>query len=173
MPIAPLLLSLATLGQAPTDRTEYYLSESRVISPDGKPLGIIAGIVRREYRPGERKIVEMGIALDPAPGSLPTVTNIEWTVDGQSATITERSERINGKGKLTGPPWAWTDWTSTVTMKDVPGTFRNTAKATPRGIATRTEQLDASGKRLALFDQVDTKIRKETYDVLRAKLLPQ
>lgn len=36
---APLLLILATLGQAPAARTEYYLSESRVLSPEGKPLG--------------------------------------------------------------------------------------------------------------------------------------
>jgi hypothetical protein len=173
MPFAPLVLILATFGEAPSARVEYYVSESRVYAPDDKPVGIIAGLVRREYRQTERKIVEMAIALDPTPGSLPTVTIIEWAVDGQTAAITERAERITGTGKLTGPAWSWTDWSWTVTMKGVPGTFRNAAKLTPRGVAIRTEQIDAAGKRLAFFDQVDTKISKETYDLLRGKLLPQ
>jgi len=173
MTFAPMVLILATLNQAPAARIEYYLSESRVIAPDGKPLGILAGLVRREFRPNEQKIVEMGIALDPAPGSLPTVVNIDWAVDGQTAAITEGSNRITGEGRLAGPSWAWTGWTSTVTMKDVPGTFRNAAKMTPRGVAIQTEQVDAAGKRIASFEQVDTRISKETYDLLRSKLLPQ
>ncbi len=175
MPIAPTLLILAVLGQspAPSPHIEYYLSESRVYAPDDKPVGILSGLIRREYLPAERKLIEMGIALDPTPGALPTVTVIEWSVDGKTAAITERSGRINGKGTLIGPPFAWTEWKWTVTMKDVPGTFRNAAKQTSRGVAIRTEQIDKAGKRLAFFDQVDTKITKETYDILRAKLLPQ
>ncbi len=58
-------------------------------------------------------------------------------------------------------------------MKDVPGTFRNAHKVTRCGLLTRSEHLDATGKRLEVFDQVDTRITKETYDVLRARLLPQ
>ena len=138
-------------------------------------MGILTGLVRREYRPSDGKILEMGIALDPTPGALPTVTNIDWAVDGQTqmATITERSERIQGKGRLSGTPWSWTDWAWNVTMKDVPGVFKNTAKVTRGGVAIRTEQVDSAGKVLAVFDQVDTRIRKETYDLLRGRLLPQ
>ena len=58
-------------------------------------------------------------------------------------------------------------------MKDVPGTFRNASKVTRRGLATRSERVDSAGKRLEVFDQFDTKITKETYDVLRSRLLPQ
>jgi hypothetical protein len=174
--IAPLLLMLATLAQAPAAaRTEYYLSESRVSSPDGKPLGALAGLIRREYRPDAGTIVEQSIALDPAPDSLPTVVTLEWTVDadGEMAILKERTGKISGRARLVGKPWAWTEWSWTGTMKDVPGTFRTVSKLTTRGASTRTERVDAAGKRLEVFDQVDTKISKESYDVLRSRLLPQ
>jgi hypothetical protein len=174
----PLLLILATLAQnpaTPAARTEYYLSESRVLAPDGKPLGALAGLIRREYRPDAGTIVEQSIALDPAPDALPTVVTLEWTVDadGEMAILKERTGKISGRAKLVGKPWAWTEWSWTGTMKDVPGTFRTACKLTPRGASTRTERIDAAGKRLEVFDQVDTRISKESYDVLRSKFLPQ
>ena len=100
---------------------------------------------------------------------------LEWTVaaDGATAEIASRDGRVRGRARLDGPPWAWNAWAWNGTMKDVPGTFRNASKATRRGWATRSERVDAAGKRQEILDQVDTKITKETYDVLRARLLPQ
>ena len=175
---AVLVMMLANVTQKrrpppPPPRVEYFVSESRVFSADGKPKGIIVGLVRREYQPVENKIKETGIALDPAPDALPTVVNIEWAIEGDVATITEDSGRIKGKGRLGGTPWSWNEWAWNVSMKDVPGIFRNTAKVTRAGVTIRTEQVDASGKVLAIFDQVDTRIRKETYELLRSRLLPQ
>ena len=180
----PLLIPiLAAAAQAPADapargptaRTEYYLSEARVQSPDGKALGAMVGLGKREYRPNDGTIEQMDIALDPAPGALPTVVVLEWSVasDGASAEIKSHDGRVSGRAKLTGPAWAWTGWSWSGTMKDVPGTFRNATKAARRGWSTRSERVDATGKRLEVFDQFDTKITKETYDVLRARLLPQ
>lgn len=158
----------------PPPRVEYYLSEARVFSADGKPVGILTGLVRREFRPADRKIVETQIALDPAPDALPTVVTLEWVVDdqGDTASIGEQNERVRGKGRLAGPAWGWTSWSSNIVMKEVPGIFKNTAKVTPRGVSIHTEQVDAEGKRLSVFDEVDTKIRKETYDLLKGRLLP-
>jgi hypothetical protein len=173
-----MLLVLATPGQArtggePAPRVEYYLSESRVLSPDGKALGALVGLGRREYRPVDGTITQMDIALDPAPGSRPTVVVLEWTVAGDTADIKDGESKLRGRARLTGPAWAWTDWAWNGVMKDVPGTFRTTVKATRRGHAVRTEHLDESGKPLEIFDQVDTRITKGTYDLLREKFLPR
>jgi hypothetical protein len=172
------LLLVATPGQQPlasepTPRIEYYLSESRVVSSEGKPLGMLVGLGRREYRPSERTITQMDIALDPEPGGRPTVVTLEWTVDGSTAVIQDREGKLKGRARLGGPAWNWTEWAWNGVMKDVPGTFRTTSRATRRGFAVRTEHLDESGKLLEAFDQVDTRITKETYDILRARFLPQ
>jgi hypothetical protein len=176
--IMTLLIAWLATAQAPAgpaSRIDYYLTEVRIQSADGKALGAMVGLGKREYRPDERKIEQMDIALDPGPAALPTVVVYEWSVgdDGATAEVKSHDGRIKGRARLAGPPWAWTDWSWTFTMKDVPGTFRNAQKVTRRGLLTRSEHLDATGKRLELFDQVDTKITKETYDVLRARLLPQ
>lgn len=170
-----LLLALASLGQIPAPQTHYFLVESRAISADGKPLGALAGLTRREYRPSESTIVETSLAVDPAPSALPTITVTEWTVspDGTSATLKDRAGRLSGEAKLVGPAWRWTDWTWTGTLKDVTGTFRNAAKVTPHGLAIKTERVDAGGKRLDTFEEIDTRISKESYDLLRSKLLPR
>jgi hypothetical protein len=172
------LLVVATPGQQPrasdlTPRIEYYLSESRVISPEGKPLGALVGLGRREYRPSERTITQMDIALDPDPGARPTVVTLEWAIDGATAVIQDRDGKLKGRARLGGPAWNWTEWAWNGVMKDVPGTFRTTSKATRHGYSVRTEHLDESGKRLEVFDQVDTRITKETYDILRGRFLPQ
>ena len=160
---------------APAARVEYYLTEVRIQAADGKVLGAMVGLGRREYDPAGATIEQRDIALDPAPGALPTVVTLDWTVasGGATAEIRSRDGRISGRAKLTGPAWAWTGWTWSGTMKDVPGTFRNATRVTRRGLATRSERVDDAGKRLEVFDQFDTKISKETYDVLRARLLPQ
>jgi hypothetical protein len=173
-----LIVLLAATAQAPAgpaSRVDYYLTEVRIQSADGKALGAMVGLGKREYRPDERTIEQMDIALDPAPGALPTVAIAEWAVDdaGATAEIKSRDGRIKGRARLVGPPWAWTEWSWSGTMKDSPGTFRYATKVARYGLLTRSEHLDATGKRLEVFDQVDTKITKETYDVLRSRLLPQ
>jgi hypothetical protein len=171
-----LLIALAALAQTPTSpRIDYYLSEVRIQSADGKVLGAMVGLGKREYKPDERRIEQMDIALDPAPGALPTVTVVDWTVsgDGGSAEIKDHDGRLKGRARLVGPAWAWTEWSWSGTMKDVPGTFRNATKVTRRGLLTRSERVDEKGKRLEVYDQVDTRITKETYDVLRRRLLPE
>lgn len=178
MSTAALLLILATTPQAPAPaplapRVEYFLVESRIVGPDGKALGALAGLTRREYRPSEATITETSLAVDPRPGTFPTVTVVDWTVADATATIRDRSGRMTGTARLVGPPWAWTEWSWTGAMRGVPGTFRNTAKATRRGVAIGSERIDESGKRLELFEEIDTRISKETYDLLRSKLLPQ
>jgi hypothetical protein len=174
--LVPILVALAQApSQEPAARVDYYLSEVRILGPDGKALGAMAGLGKREYKPAEGIIEQMDIALDPAPDALPTVAILEWTVapDGTTAEVASRDGRVKGRARLDGPRWAWNAWAWNASMKDVPGTFRNTCKATRRGWSTRSERVDASGKRLEVLDQVDTKISKETYDVLRARLLPQ
>ena len=179
--MTPLLIPilLAVTAQAPAEgpapRVDYYVSEVRVLGPDGKALGAMVGLGKREYKPAEGIIEQMDIALDPAADALPTVVLLEWTVsaDGATAEIASRDGRVKGRARLAGPRWAWNEWAWNATMKDVPGTFRNTIKSTRRGWSVRSERVDAGGKRLEVLDQVDTKITRETYDVLRARLLPQ
>ncbi len=176
MTTATLVLVLAALNQAPASlapRVEYFLVENRILGPDGKPLDGMAGLARREYRPSEGTILETGLAIDPDAGALPTVLVIDWTVTGTTGTFKDRAGRMTGTGKFIGPAWKWTEWSWTATMRDVPGTFRNTAKATRHGVMIHTERIDATGKRLEAFDERQTRITKETYDLLRSKLLPQ
>ncbi len=173
-----LLIALLATAQgpaAPAARVDYYLTEVRIQSAEGKALGAMVGLGKREYKPIERTIEQMDIALDPGPGALPTVVIYEWSVsdDGAAAEVKSRDGRITGRARLVGPAWAWTEWSWSGAMKDVPGTFRNATKSTRRGLLTRSERVDEKGKRLEVYDQVDTKITKETYDVLRARLLPQ
>ena len=172
-----LLFSAVLFSQAPksapAERSEYFLVESRLVAEDGKPLGALAGLVRREYRPAERLIVESSLSVGLEPGELPTVVTLEWKINGDTAEINDRGGRISGRARLAGPAWAWNAWAWNGKMEKIPGTFRNTAQVTRRGVSIQTEHLDPNGKRLEKFVESQTKITKETYDLLRSKLLPQ
>ena len=63
--LIPLLAATAqTPGDGPAVRAEYYLSEARVQSPDGKALGAMVGLGRRIYKPSEGIVEQTDIALE-------------------------------------------------------------------------------------------------------------
>jgi hypothetical protein len=173
--IAALPLIVATLladGPAPAAKVAYYLGESTVRNADGKALGNLVVLLKRELRPGEARIVETTLLLSSRAGE-PVQEHVTIsTVKGGSFALKERKGTFSGDGTLTGPAWAWTSWTTNTTLAGGGGTLRARNQLTDRGMAVDKTLLAPNGAVRATFTEDHASIDGATYELLRTKLLP-
>lgn len=177
MPLA-LPLIVATLladGPAPAAKVAYYLGESKVRDADGKSLGNLVALVRRELRPAESRIVETTLLVSSRPGEPIQEYVAVSTVDagGGAFTLKEQKGTFSGDGTLAGPAWAWTSWTSTAALGPGGDRVRTRAQLTERGMAVDKARLAPNGAVLVTFTEDHAAIDGATYELLRAKLLPR
>ena len=94
-------------------KATYYLGESRVTTPDGRPVGHLVLLVKREQFPAQAKIVETMLMLSSNPREPATEYVSIFTVEGSTFQMKEQGGSFAGKGELSGKPWEWTAWTTT------------------------------------------------------------
>jgi len=173
---AALLLILATLadGPAPAPKPTYYLGESRVMTADGKPLGSLVSLVRREVKPAESKIVETVLMVSSRPGEPIKEYVAVFSVAGSTFTVKEQGGAFAGDGDLVGKPWEWTAWNSTSKIPGpYGGTLRSRDRLTERGMAVTKELFGGDGALRIKFAEDYASIEGATYELLHAKLLPK
>ena len=177
MPLA-LPLIVATLladgpAPAPAGKVAYYLGESVVRNADGKAMGNLVALTKRELRPAESRIVETTLLVSSRPGEpiqeYVTVSN----VSGATFTLKEQKGTFSGEGTLAGRPWAWTSWTSTANLGPRSGSLRTKSQVTERGLAVDKARLGANGAVLVTYTEDHAAIDGATYELLRAKMLPR
>jgi hypothetical protein len=181
MPLAlPLLVAtLLADGPAPAQATApagsvaYYLGESTVRDADGKALGNLVALTKRELRPSESRIVETSLLISSRPGEPIQEYVTVSSVTGASFTLREQKGTFSGEGTLTGRPWAWSAWTSTANLGPRGGTLRTRSQVTERGLAVDKARLGPNGAVLVTFTEDHAAIDGATYELLRAKMLPK
>lgn len=180
MPLA-LPLIVATLladGPAPAQAqgkasVAYYLGESTVRDADGKPLGNLVVLMRRELRPAESRIVEATLLVSSRPGEPIQEYVAVSTVSGATFNLRDQKGSFSGEGTLSGPAWNWTSWSSTANLGPRAGTLRTRAQATERGLAVDKARVAANGAVAVTFAEDYARIDGATYELLRDKLLPK
>jgi hypothetical protein len=155
-------------------KVTYYLGSTKVESADGRSIGHMASLVKREVIPSESKIVETVLRLSSKPGSEIKEIVAVLNVTGSKFTVKEKEGGFIGDGELTGEPWKWTAWNSTSKIPGPSGgTVKSRDKVTDRGMAVTKEVLGDDGAvRVRLIEDY-VSIDGSAYDLLRAKLLPK
>src|SRR5262249_19990228 len=145
--------------------------ESAVRDADGKPLGNLVVLLRRETKPTESQVVETTLMISSRPGEPIQEYVATSTVNGASLTLKEQKGSFSGTGTLAGPAWAWTSWTTTTTVGG--GSLRSRFQVTERGLAGDKALLAPNGAIRVTFTEDYAAIDGGTYELLRAKLLPR
>ena len=120
LPAAGLLLLLVSLAAAqttPEANTTYYLGEVKMSSPTGRPFGSSISLVKRSIFPAENKIVEIVASIETR--EVKEYTTV-FEIKGSDFTVKDQEGTFSGGGKLTGPAWAWTGWSYSVDMGNLP-----------------------------------------------------
>lgn len=169
--VAPLLAD----GPVPAAEAKvaYYLGESTVRNADGKALGNLVVLAKRELRQAESRIVETTLMISSRPGEPIQEYVAVSTVNGAAFALKEQKGTFSGDGTLAGPAWAWTSWTSTANLSPNGGSVRTRCQLTERGMAVDKARLAPNGATLVTFTEDYAAIDGGTYELLRAKLLPK
>jgi hypothetical protein len=171
-----LTLIAATLlaADGPATKATYYLGESKVMTADGKSLGNMVMLVKRELRPAESRIIETVLMVSSRRDEPIKEYLTVLTVKGSRFTMREQSGAFSGSGELEGNPWEWSGWTSTSKMPGQNGgTIVSRDKLTERGMATSKELSGPDGTVRVKFAEDYAAIDGGTYELLHAKLLPR
>jgi hypothetical protein len=177
MPLALMLLVATWLADGPAQaqasegKVAYYLGESAVRDADGKPLGNLVVLFKRETRPSESRIVETTALISSRPGEPIQEYVATSTVNGTTLSLKEQKGTFSGDGTLAGPAWAWTSWTTNTTLGG--GTLRSRFQVTERGLAADKALLAPNGAIRVTFSEDYAAIDGGTYELLRDKLLPK
>ncbi len=159
-------------AQAPAQASAtYYLGESNVTTPDGKSLGNLVTLIKREQFPAQGKIVETMVLVSSNRREPATEYVSVWVVEGSNFRVKEQSNAFSGKGELTGKSWDWSGWT--IVTQTAAGIIRGHAQRTERGLTIVKELVGPDGVTRAKYTEDHAKIDGGTYELFRTKLLPR
>jgi hypothetical protein len=167
------LAALATSARAadpPPATTDYFVGESRMTTPDGKPVRSTITLVKRELRPADGHVVET-VATVPAEGPVREFVTV-LMVTKNKFTLTVEGDGLTGEGELTGEEWKWTQWKSTTKLAGGRGTVVSEDRLTDRGLTVRKELRGPDGKVQFVFHEELPRVSKEAYDILHGRLVP-
>ena len=174
MSAAPLLILAMFAVDGPTAKTTYYLGESKVMRPDGLPLGNLVALVKREVKPAESTIVETVLMVSSRPGEPVKEYVTTLKVIGSKFTASEKSGGFEGVGELVGKPWEWTGWSSTSKLTGANGGMvKSTDTLGGRGLIIAKEVYSADGAMRVKITEDYASIDGATYELLRDKLMPK
>ncbi len=169
-----LLILTGLLADTHAPTTTYYLGETQVKTGDGKPLGNMVSLVKREVIPADSKIIETVLMVSSYPGEPTKEFVAVFSVKGETFTMKEQSGAFAGDGELIGKPWAWTAWNSTSKVAGERGvTVVSRDKLNDRGMAVIKDVFSPDGTPRAKLVEDYATIDGATYALLRSKLAPK
>src|SRR5437660_88438 len=101
----------ARADDKPETTTQYFLGESKMVTPEGRAIKTSLALVKRVLKPAENKIEEHVLSIDEKSPAKSFV--VVLTVTGNKFTLTDDSKTFTGDGNLKGNAWKWTEWKST------------------------------------------------------------
>jgi hypothetical protein len=174
LPIFALIIATITADgpePAPVARASYYLGESKVFSPAGRPLGNLVTLTKREIYPAESKIVETVLTLSSNPREPSREFVAVSVIEGPTFKLREKSGAFSGSGELTGKAWAWHSWTTNERTQTA--VVRSETQVTDRGLTVNKELVGLDGGVRARYKESHASIDGGTYELFHDKLVPQ
>jgi hypothetical protein len=174
-PIVSVLSAVCTLGPVsraedpPTVTTQYFLGESKMLTPDGRVIRTTLSLVKRVLKPAENKVEEHVLSADEKTPAKAFVVVLD--VAGNKFTLADQSKTYSGDGELKGEPWKWTAWKSTSKLAGG-ATVVSEDKLSDRGMTATKTYSAADGKPQYLFEEKLEHVSAKTYEILYAKLAP-
>jgi hypothetical protein len=158
----------ASSAEATEPQTAYYLGESKMTTPAGKPIRSSVALVKRIVNKDASQIVEHVLTINEKE-SKAFVTTL--AIKGSRFTIAEQSGSFNGEGELVGEPWNWKEWKSVTKMAGGAGTVTSEDKLTEHSLIAKKTFAGADGKVVVHMDEILVPITQKTYEVLYRRLV--
>ena len=172
--ITALLLTalLAQTSLAGQVQVAYFLGEVRMSSPSGQAIGNSLSLVKRTLNPDESRIIELVVSIDPGKPTKEFTTIFE--VQGARFVMKDTEGTFTGEGGLIGKAWEWSGWNYEVEFTGArKGRLKGEDFLGPEGLTVKKSFATADGVVRMLFIEDLKPISKATYDILRAKVLPE
>lgn len=155
--------------KAPAEETTFYAGTVQLTSPDGAtPFGPARqGLARRTVNREQGIIVES--VLDA--GRLRTTT---LTRQGETNLFdaSDAEKTFSGTVTFTGPAWAWTGWTYSISMTDGSGTIEGSAVIDDSSLRTEKYFVLPDGKKqLRIVDDLKVVTMAEYTALLSRQLI--
>jgi hypothetical protein len=176
MTVAALCLAMlwpagsASLAQDKSPQVEYFLGESKMMTPAGKHFRTTLSLVKRVVNQADGRIEEHVLSIDEKNATKAFVVVME--VKGSKFTLTERSGSFTGEGELIGEAWKWKEWRTVSKLPGNMGTVTSEDKLTERGLSAKKVYAGADGKVQFVFEDALDRISAKTYEILYTKLDP-
>jgi len=147
--------------------TRHYLIEGAIELPTGKRVGTSLSLAKRTVDRTAGKIEELVLSMREQEPALETTTVIR--VEGEKDTLSSPEGGFSGRGKLSGPEWAWTQMIFTVKMNQ--GTIIEGQDDFALDSITATKRvLGPDGKLQIIIRESGRPISETLYDLLRSRL---
>jgi hypothetical protein len=168
LPLATILPT-ALAEDKPAVEASYFFGESKMTTPDGKPIRTSLSLVKRVVNQPDSRIEEHVLSINERDTKAFVVL---MEVKGNKFTLTERSNAFSGEGELFGEAWKWKEWKSVTKLRGGAGTITSEDKISDPGLSAKKCYAGADGKVLFLFEESLKPISQKTYDILYSKLAP-
>jgi hypothetical protein len=177
-PLAAVLVVGLALGgaivaraqESGADQTSYYLGETTTNADGRRDVNSVV-LMKRVTSP-LRGTVEEHI-LTAAKGSAVNETIFTYRVLGSQVLIETKGSPTKGEGELTGQPWQWSAMRFTIRLPGKEGTVRGERRYKRDGVTGTKTLYDIQGRVKNVFDETLTPVSRDTYEILRSKMLPR
>lgn len=164
-----LLVGGAAHSQTSGKQVSYFLGESKMASPTGRPYGSSISLIERTVDSAAGKIIERVISVDAEKPATEYVTVLD--VKGTTFTMAAQDHSFTGEGELSGTPWNWTSWTSTAMIAGGQGKVVSQDSLTETGLRVAKTFFSPDGQARVVFSEDLRLVSKEMFTILRTKLL--
>jgi hypothetical protein len=168
LPLATILPIAVAQDKAAVEAS-YFLGESKMTTPDGKPIRTSLSLAKRLVNKADSRIEEHVLSINERDTRAFVVVQ---EVKGNKFTMTERSNAFSGEGELVGEAWKWKEWKSVAKLAGGAGTVTSEDKITDQGLSAKKSYAGADGKVMFLFEDSLKPISPKTYDILYSRLAP-
>jgi hypothetical protein len=117
--LSPVMCSVSLAEGKPVLETSYFLGESKMTTPDGKPVRTSLVLAKRVVNQAASRIEEHVLSVNEKDSKAFVVVQ---EVKGKKFTLTERSGSFSGEGELVGETWKWKGWSSVTKIAGGAGT---------------------------------------------------
>lgn len=163
------LLSVGTSGATWSQESETtcFQGTSTLMAPDGTPYGVGGQLLRRTLNPTDNLISEDSVTFASPLGEPPAVLQYDMAVVGGHFTFT--IEGADGRGSLVGEPWAWTVWTTELSLGGV-GVV-SVSELSAEELLVTSQVVDGAGNVVLLFEDRLVPMDCSVWDGLQARAL--
>jgi hypothetical protein len=147
----------------------FYLGEVKLSSPDGKPIGSQVILLEKTHDPDNSRMVEAAIVVKPDGKVEEHVMRV--AVTGNTFTLKDDANTVEGKGVLSGAAWHWTYFKANYKSNNGVEIEDENFMADDSVITARKKVSGPDGKTLMFMDMSLKSITPKTFEILRAGLV--